>query len=198
MRVGKEPQAVLVLDCGATNVRAICVSAEGRILAARAVPNAASPDPGFPTGMIWDHERIWRDFSNCARGVVAEVGAERIGALTVTTFGVDGTLVDKDGAPLYPVISWRKTSDGWALNLDGTEGPRVQSTRAFVRNLVPLTTLPVVLWDERLSTLAVTRTLLEADASRARRAAVVDKMAAAYILQGALDRLKRAGEHRHT
>ena len=107
MRVGTEPQAVLVLDCGATNVRAICISAEGRILAARSVPNAASPDPGFPTGMIWDHERIWRDFSNCARGVVAEVGAERIGALTVTTFGVDGTLVDKDGAPLYPVISWR-------------------------------------------------------------------------------------------
>ena len=107
MRVGKEPQAVLVLDCGATNVRAICISAEGRILAARSVPNAASPDPGFPTGMIWDHERIWRDFSNCARSVVAEVGAERIGALTVTTFGVDGTLVGKDGAPLYPVISWR-------------------------------------------------------------------------------------------
>lgn len=80
---------------------------------------------------------------------------------------------------------------GLPLNLDGTEGPRVQSTRAFVRNLASLTPLPVVLWDERLSTLAVTRTLLEADASRARRAAVVDKMAAAYILQGALDRLDR-------
>ena len=83
---------------------------------------------------------------------------------------------------------------GLPLNLDGTEGPRVQSTRAFVRNLLPLTALPVVLWDERLSTLAVTRTLLEADASRARRAAVVDKMAAAYILQGALDRLDRMAE----
>jgi putative Holliday junction resolvase len=80
---------------------------------------------------------------------------------------------------------------GLPLNMDGSEGPRVQSTRAFVRNLAPLTALPIVFWDERMSTLAVTRTLLDADASRARRAAVVDKMAAAYILQGALDRLAR-------
>ncbi|MCU4180421.1 Holliday junction resolvase RuvX [Bosea sp. BH3] len=80
---------------------------------------------------------------------------------------------------------------GLPLNMDGTEGPRVQSTRAFVRNLAPLTALPIVFWDERMSTLAVTRTLLDADASRAKRAAVVDKMAAAYILQGALDRLGR-------
>ena len=80
---------------------------------------------------------------------------------------------------------------GLPLNMDGTEGPRVQSTRAFVRNLAPLTKLPIVFWDERMSTLAVTRTLLDADASRAKRAEVVDKMAAAYILQGALDRLMR-------
>ncbi|WP_186420884.1 Holliday junction resolvase RuvX [Bosea sp. CS1GBMeth4] len=82
---------------------------------------------------------------------------------------------------------------GLPLNMDGSEGPRAQSTRAFVRNLAPLTALPIVFWDERMSTLAVTRTLLDADASRARRAAVVDKMAAAYILQGALDRLARLG-----
>ncbi|CAM5768686.1 Holliday junction resolvase RuvX [Bosea minatitlanensis] len=80
---------------------------------------------------------------------------------------------------------------GLPLNMDGSEGPRVQSTRAFVRNLAPLTGLPIAFWDERMSTLAVTRTLLDADASRAKRAAVVDKMAAAYILQGALDRLLR-------
>ena len=80
---------------------------------------------------------------------------------------------------------------GLPLNMDGTEGPRVQSTRAFVRALTPLTDLPVLYWDERMSTQAVTRTLLEADASRAKRADVVDKMAAAYILQGALDRLGR-------
>jgi len=83
---------------------------------------------------------------------------------------------------------------GLPLNMDGTEGPRVQSTRAFVRNLAPLTELPIVFWDERMSTLAVTRTLLDADASRAKRAAVVDKMAAAYILQGALDRLARLAD----
>jgi putative Holliday junction resolvase len=77
---------------------------------------------------------------------------------------------------------------GLPLNMDGTEGPRSQATRAFVRNLKPLIKIPVAFWDERLSTLAVTRTLIEADASRARRGAVVDKMAAAYILQGALDR----------
>ena len=80
---------------------------------------------------------------------------------------------------------------GLPLNMDGSEGPRVQSTRAFVRNLEKLTPLPIHYWDERLSTAAVTRTLLEADTSRARRAEVVDKMAAAYILQGALDRLQR-------
>jgi putative Holliday junction resolvase len=80
---------------------------------------------------------------------------------------------------------------GLPLNMDGSEGPKAQSTRAFVRNLVPLTRLPIVLQDERMSTQAVTRTLIEADASRAKRAEVVDKMAAAYILQGALDRLAR-------
>lgn len=80
---------------------------------------------------------------------------------------------------------------GLPLNMDGTEGPRSQATRAFVRNLKPLLPLPVLFWDERLSTVVVTRTLLDADASRAKRADAVDKMAAAYILQGALDRYER-------
>ncbi|KAA5602096.1 Holliday junction resolvase RuvX [Blastochloris sulfoviridis] len=79
---------------------------------------------------------------------------------------------------------------GLPLNMDGSEGPRSQATRAFARNLSALTETPIALWDERLSTAAVTRTLLDADASRARRAEVVDKMAAAYLLQGALDRLR--------
>lgn len=79
---------------------------------------------------------------------------------------------------------------GLPVNMDGTEGPRVQSTRAFVRNLAPLCPLPIAYWDERLSTAAVTRTLLEADATRKRRGEVVDKMAAAYILQGVLERLR--------
>jgi putative Holliday junction resolvase len=80
---------------------------------------------------------------------------------------------------------------GLPLNMDGTEGPRSQATRAFVRNLKPLLPLPILFWDERMSTMVVTRTLLDADASRAKRADAVDKMAAAYILQGALDRYER-------
>ena len=80
---------------------------------------------------------------------------------------------------------------GLPVEMDGTEGARCQSTRAFAANLLKLRDLPVALWDERLSTAAVTRTLLEADASRRRRAEVVDKMAAAYILQGALDAMAR-------
>jgi putative Holliday junction resolvase len=77
---------------------------------------------------------------------------------------------------------------GLPLNLDGSDSPRTQSVRAFARNLAPLG-YPILLWDERWSTQAVTRTLIDADASRARRAELVDKMAAAYILQGALDAL---------
>ena len=81
---------------------------------------------------------------------------------------------------------------GYPLNLDGTESPRTQATRAFARNLAPLD-LPILLWDERWSTQAVTRTLIDADATRARRAEVVDKMAAAFILQGAIDAMAGIG-----
>ena len=80
---------------------------------------------------------------------------------------------------------------GLPVNMDGSEGPRAQSTRAFARNLAKLTELPIALWDERLSTAAVERALIAADASRAQRKAVIDQHAAAYILQGALDRLAR-------
>jgi len=79
---------------------------------------------------------------------------------------------------------------GLPLNMDGSEGPSAQSARAFARNFAAQSDIAIVLQDERLSTAAVTRTLLEADSSRAKRARVVDKMAAAYILQGALDRLR--------
>jgi putative Holliday junction resolvase len=79
---------------------------------------------------------------------------------------------------------------GLPLNMDGSEGPRAQSTRAFARNLAKLVSIPIVFWDERLSTSAVIRTLIEADMRRSRRAEVVDKLAAGYILQGALDRLR--------
>lgn len=78
---------------------------------------------------------------------------------------------------------------GLPRNMDGSEGPRAQSTRAFARNLSRLTDIPISFWDERLSTVAAERALLEADTSRKRRAEVIDHVAAGYILQGALDRL---------
>lgn len=78
---------------------------------------------------------------------------------------------------------------GLPLNMDGSEGPRCQSTRAFARNLENLTELPITFWDERLSTVAAERALLAADTSRKRRAEVIDHVAASYILQGALDRM---------
>src|SRR5438477_6608346 len=83
---------------------------------------------------------------------------------------------------------------GLPINMDGSEGPRAQSTRAFARNFEKLTPLPIALWDERLSTTAVERELIEADVSRARRKAVIDQHAAVFILQGALDRLARLKE----
>jgi len=79
---------------------------------------------------------------------------------------------------------------GLPLNMDGTEGPRAQSTRAFVRNLSARLSIPIAFWDERWSTSAVTRTLIAADVRRDKRAEVVDKLAASYILQGALERLR--------
>src|SRR5690554_5130938 len=79
---------------------------------------------------------------------------------------------------------------GLPVNMDGSSGPRVQATRAFVRNITPLTELPIVYWDERLSTVAAERALLEMDVSRAKRATRIDSAAASFILQGALDRLR--------
>ena len=98
-----------------------------------------------------------------------------------------------DAAQLDIIISAQGVAGlvvGLPLNMDGTDGPSAQSARAFGRNWAARSPLPVVMQDERLSTSAVTRTLLEADTSRRRRETLVDKMAAAYILQGALDRLR--------
>lgn len=99
-----------------------------------------------------------------------------------------------DAARLVALAAERKAVGfvlGLPLNMDGSEGPRAQSTRAFARNLAKITDLPIALWDERLSTAAVERELIAADASRRKRAAVIDQHAAAYILQGALDFLNR-------
>lgn len=97
-----------------------------------------------------------------------------------------------DAEALLDIINARKIGGivlGLPRNMDGSEGPRCQSTRAFARNFARLCDLPLTYWDERLSTVAAERALLEADTSRARRADVIDHVAAGYILQGALDRL---------
>ena len=98
-----------------------------------------------------------------------------------------------DAARLLALAAERNATGfvlGLPINMDGSEGPRAQSTRAFARNLAGLTDLPISLWDERLSTAAVERELIGMDVSRARRAEVIDEHAAIFILQGALDRLK--------
>jgi putative Holliday junction resolvase len=104
-----------------------------------------------------------------------------------TKFGADKTALEA----LIERQAVRGIVIGLPLNLDGTDSPRTQSTRAFARNMDAVG-LPILMWDERWSTAAVTRTLIDADASRARRADLVDKLAASYILQGAIDRLASA------
>lgn len=97
-----------------------------------------------------------------------------------------------DAATLMALLTTRGAHGivlGLPLNMDGTEGPRAQATRAFARNLAGKTDLPITYWDERLSTVAAERALLEADTSRAKRRLVIDAVAAGFILQGALDRM---------
>jgi putative Holliday junction resolvase len=101
-----------------------------------------------------------------------------------------------DAEHLREIIAERNVGGlviGLPLSMDGTEGPRCQSVRQFAANLLEQIDIDLAFWDERLSTVAVERTLIEADVSRRRRAEVIDKLAAAYILQGALDRLRRGG-----
>jgi putative Holliday junction resolvase len=130
-----------------------------------------------------------------------DIGTKTIGlALSDTTLTIASPLLTiarrkftLDAEELRKVVQRQGVGGlvlGLPVNMDGTEGPRCQSVRQFARNLHALLPLPALFWDERLSTAAVTRTLLEVDASRQRRAELVDKMAAAYILQGALDKLK--------
>jgi len=98
-----------------------------------------------------------------------------------------------DAAKIFALYDERECAAiivGNPVNMDGSEGPRSQSVKDFCQNLTGVRDIPILLWDERLSTAAVTRTLLEADTSRAKRAQAVDKLAASYILQGLLDRLR--------
>jgi putative Holliday junction resolvase len=134
---------------------------------------------------------IGLDLGTKTIGVAASDPDRRLAAPVETI--ARGRFAD-DAARLLAVAAERRAVGfvlGLPINMDGTEGPRAQSTRAFARNLAQRTELPIALWDERLSTAAVERALIAADASRAKRAAVIDQHAAAYILQGALDRLTR-------
>lgn len=146
----------------------------------------------------------WRDFvarlSPGARLLGVDAGEKTLGLalsdLSRTVATPYETLVrgqwKKDAARLKAIIDKERVGGlvvGWPRNMDGSEGPRCQSSRQFARNCEAAFGLPWLLWDERLSTSAVTRMMVEADMSRKRRAELVDKLAAAYILQGALDAL---------
>ncbi len=129
-----------------------------------------------------------------------DLGTKTIGVAVSDSFQTVATPIETvkrkkfgvDAQRLLDIIAERNIGAivlGLPLNMDGSEGPRVQSTRAFARNLAKLTPLPIIFWDERLSTVAAERALLEADTSRKRRSEVIDHVAAGYILQGVLDRL---------
>lgn len=147
-----------------------------------------------------DLEQFRQRLATGARIAGLDLGSKTIGiALSDPTLTVASPLqtirrskFTRDAAALKDILATHEVGGivlGLPINMDGSHGPRVQATRAFARNIDPLIGLPLTFWDERLSTAAVTRTLIDADQSRKRRAEVVDKMAAAYILQGFLDRL---------
>jgi putative Holliday junction resolvase len=134
---------------------------------------------------------IGLDLGTKTIGVAASDPDRRVAAAVET---VTRTRLAADAARLLALAAERRAAGfvlGLPINMDGSEGPRAQSTRAFARNMAKLTQLPIALWDERLSTAAVERELIAADASRAKRKAVIDQHAAIFILQGALDRLRR-------
>jgi putative holliday junction resolvase len=129
------------------------------------------------------------DFGEKTVGVAVSDVMRQVATPLVTIRRVKFTL---DAAEVLKIAAGRGLAGlilGLPYNMDGSEGPRAQATRAFARNLSRLTDLPIGFWDERLSTVAAERALLEADTSRKRRSEVIDHVAAGYILQGALDRL---------
>ena len=143
---------------------------------------------------------------NATRIVGLDLGSKTIGValsdtlLTIASpsHTIKRTKFAKDAASLLEFCNEQNAYAfvlGLPLNMDGSEGPRVQATRAFARNIGNLCELPIVLWDERLSTVAAERAMLEADLSRKKRAEKIDAAAAGFILQGALDRISamRAG-----
>ncbi len=145
---------------------------------------AAAPKPGALMGLDLGTETIGVAVSDSFQSV-----ASPLETIKRKKFGLDADrlLGIVDGRSIAGIVL------GLPLNMDGSEGPRCQSTRAFARNLVGRTDLPITFWDERLSTVAAERALLEADTTRKRRGEVIDHVAASYILQGMLDRLAHLG-----
>ncbi len=133
------------------------------------------------------------DFGEKTIGVAV---SDRLRSVATPLETIRRTKFSADAARLLEIAAARGLGGfvlGLPLNMDGSEGPRCQSTRAFARNFARLTELPIGFWDERLSTVAAERALLEADTSRRRRAEVIDHVAAGVILQGSLDRLRHLG-----
>ena len=97
----------IVFDCGATNVRVIAMNITGQILAVKSFPNETDEDPNYPGGRIWEMEKMWGKLCQAAQKVTSKIDTQRIAGATVTTFGVDGTFIDREGNMLYPVISWQ-------------------------------------------------------------------------------------------
>nr|WP_066600321.1 Holliday junction resolvase RuvX [Celeribacter halophilus] len=130
------------------------------------------------------------DFGDKTIGVAI---SDRLRSVATPTDTIRRKKFTLDAEALLKLLTSREVSGivlGLPRNMDGTEGPRCQKTRAFARNLGQLTELPITFWDERLSSVAADRAMLEADMSRAKRAAKIDQVAASVILQGALDRLR--------
>ena len=98
---------IIVFDCGATNVRAVAIDGKGEILESESYQNNTKPDPLYPAYRIWDVNEIWEKMCRASKKIIKEIKKQRIAGVTVTTFGVDGTLFDKSGKMLYPVISWQ-------------------------------------------------------------------------------------------
>jgi putative holliday junction resolvase len=147
------------------------------------------PAMGALAGLDFGDKTIGVAISDRLRGVATPALTIRRVKFTVDAEALLKVLADREVVGMVL---------GLPRNMDGSEGPRVQATRAFARNLSRLTPLPLVYWDERLSTVAAERALIEADTSRKRRKELIDHVAAGYILQGALDRLahiKRGEAH---
>ena len=110
---------IIVFDCGATNVRTVAIDTKGEILASESKTNNTKPDPEYPGGLIWDVYEIWAKLSETSKSVLSKIDKDRIAGVSVTTFGVDGTFLDKSGKLVYPVISWQcQRSNAIMENID--------------------------------------------------------------------------------